>query len=328
VSKLLSEATLNHASICSGIGGDLLALEQAGVTARHRFISETDSKAAQVLDLHFPNVPNIGNFQLQSWSDDEKPQIDILSCGLPGQAHSYAKGGQPSDASEITPEMLDFVKLCQPACVVVESVKGSIGAENGRHNRRLLRGLREAGYKTAQACLDARSFGASIRSERLWTIGFLGPAGRGCGEIFTLAQGDARRAAKGEKKRSRTTARSRTRTDILHPSAIGTLMASGAGMIRTAGFGGELNSIIVQKLGRKRICRYPTRQECLRLQGFPEWWLDHIAEFPHRERLHACRLIGNAMQVQVAAFLFRRVALQLLLAKAQEAKAHSEGQHK
>lgn len=326
--KLLSRATISHASICSGIGGDILALEQAGVAAKPRFVSEVDSKAAQVLELHFPDVPNIGDFQEKNWSDHEKPQIDLLTCGVPGQAHSQAKGGQPSQVSDLTTKVLNFIERCQPTCVVIEGVKGSISAESGRHNRAFLRRLREAGYTVVQACLDARSFGAAIRSERLWTICFLGLAGKGSGEIFALAQGDARRAAQGEKKRNHLTTRSRAGTEILHPSAIGTLMASGAGMVRTAGFGGELNTIVVQKIGRRRICRYPTRQECLRAQGFPEWWLDHIPESPHREKLHACRLIGNAMQVRVAAFLVRRVILQLLLTEAQKVIVNCEGSRK
>jgi DNA (cytosine-5)-methyltransferase 1 len=102
---------------------------------------------------------------------------------------------------------------------------------------------------------------------------------------------------------------------VVHPRVSGTLMASGAGVLRPAGVGSETDFVVVTKPENDPdpehwIVRKFTPLECERLQGFPDHWTD----VPFRGKLAPdgprYRAIGNSMPCPVMAFIGQQLMEQ------------------
>lgn len=290
-------------SLCTGIGGDVAAFELAGIPHRLVAVAERDPAAAAVLSHKFPGVENLGDItQFSNWSKYHG-KIDILIAGIPCQPFSVAgkqKGAE--DRRDLTTEVAGIVQAVCPRYVFIENVTHYRTLHNGRAFRQLAEGLCQAGYAFDYRVIDAAEVVAQ-RRRRLFILGHRGDAGATPSEVFTDAESRRRRAEPFGKRQKQSRGGAFGGSAVYHPPVLGTLMASGSGLIRTGMKGHDLDFLVVQRFpDGELIVRRPSLVEALRAQGFPDDWLDGVMF--RRKPLSESRkgkLIGNAWPVPVAA---------------------------
>ena len=109
-------------SLCTGYGGLDMAVEHhyGTTTAWH---AEIDKDCSQVLDHHWPGVPNLGNLTMIDW--DQVEPVDILCAGFPCQPFSHAgKREGANDERAIFAYIADGISVLRPGIVVLENVAG------------------------------------------------------------------------------------------------------------------------------------------------------------------------------------------------------------
>ena len=187
--------------------------------------SEIDPQAASVLRRHHPDVPvvpDIHNVQLRPNS------VDVLLGGIPCQDYSVAgnRAGLAGDRGALWWEFHRIAAQSRPRIVVVENVPGLLPSDGGRSFQTIVRSLVELGFRVAWRVLDARYFGVAQRRRRVFLVGSLGDGS--CAEILFEPVGLPGSFTP------------RRETGQIAP----TLLASGAGMGRTAGIGSEHEFLI------------------------------------------------------------------------------------
>jgi len=109
-------------SLCTGYGGLDMAVEHhyGTTTAWH---AEIDKDCSQVLDHHWPGVPNLGDLTTVDW--DQVEPVDILCAGFPCQPFSTAgKREGANDERAIFAYIADAIGVLRPGIVVLENVAG------------------------------------------------------------------------------------------------------------------------------------------------------------------------------------------------------------
>lgn len=282
-------------------------------------------------DLPLEGIPNFGD--ITQINDDDLRSIghvDLLEGGTPCQSFSIAglREGLNSERGNL---MLEFCKLAERMkkinnlrFVLWENVKGVLSNDKGRAFGCLLgalsgasrpiqpptkwanSGLSTYGQSTTLTwrVFDARFFGVRQRRERIFLIADFDDRRKLAEEILFNRRSKDRFASSFSKagKEAVTGAvesshRVNTEADFVHPKTVGTLLASGAGMSRTAGVGSELDFVIVQKLNGKTLVRRLHPTECERLQGFPDEWTNVKFKGKPAKDADRYRTIGNSMAV-------------------------------
>ena len=157
------EQTLTVGSLCSGVGGDILALEPLGY--RPIWFAETDSAASTVLAHRWPDTPNLGDVKSVDWSATETP--DLLTAGYPCQPFSQAgqrKG--TNDERHLWPNIFDAIRHLRPANVLLENVRGhlTLGFDQ------VLADLASIGFDAEWGIMGSHQIGAPHRRDRLWAL--------------------------------------------------------------------------------------------------------------------------------------------------------------
>jgi len=109
-------------SLCTGYGGLDMAVEHhyGTTTAWH---AEIDKDCSQVLDHHWPGVPNLGDLTTIDW--DQVEPVDIMCAGFPCQPFSPAgKREGANDERAIFAYIADGISVLRPGIVVLENVAG------------------------------------------------------------------------------------------------------------------------------------------------------------------------------------------------------------
>ena len=109
-------------SLCTGYGGLDMAVEHhyGTTTAWH---AEIDKDCSEVLDHHWPGVPNLGDLTMIDW--DQVEPVDILCAGFPCQPFSHAgKREGENDDRAIFAYIADGIGVLRPGIVVLENVAG------------------------------------------------------------------------------------------------------------------------------------------------------------------------------------------------------------
>ncbi|WP_332119572.1 DNA cytosine methyltransferase [Azorhizobium caulinodans] len=296
-------------SLCTGMAGDAAAFAAAGIP--HRFVAyaEVDPGACAVLAHHFPGVPNLGDLKaINNWSAF-RGEVDVITAGIPCQPHSSA--GRRSglrDPRDLTQVFLEAVEGVAPSWVLVENVVGFKSSEGGRAYRLVTEGLGELGYQIGDRIIDARGW-LPQRRKRFWLLGHRGVGGRAPSEILDLAAMGGGCPAAGRALRLPPSAGASGGAAVHYPPRLGTLTASGSGLIKPGMKGAELDFLIVQEFPEiGLIVRRPTPIEALRAQGFSDHWLDNVM-FGERSLtdVERYKLAGNAWPVPVAASIFREM---------------------
>jgi DNA (cytosine-5)-methyltransferase 1 len=158
------------ASLCSGYGGLEMALRLWLGEVDVRWHAETDPGSARVLETHWPDVPNVGDFTRPGfWSDVER--CDLIAGGIPCQPFSRAgrKLGR-DDPRYLWPWMRDGIKLHRPATVVFENVEGLTQGRQRPVFDEIVSDLVSLGYDVRWLILGACAIGAAHHRHRVFLL--------------------------------------------------------------------------------------------------------------------------------------------------------------
>ncbi len=198
--------TLTKLSLFSGIGGDDIASDAAGIETV--CFVERDVNCRKVLSAHWPGVPiiedvknvntnainatrRIQRTQSEKWSNSQQYhgdgvgndtrdicdttgfRIDIISGGFPCQPHSVAglrKGA--ADERDLWGEFRRIIGEIKPRWVVAENVPGLLSTDNGKFFRGVLRDLSALGYSVGWCTFGAVDVGAWHRRDRVFIVAY------------------------------------------------------------------------------------------------------------------------------------------------------------
>ena len=166
------EATMNHFSLFTGIGGIDLAAEWAGFNTVGQV--ELAEYPYQILMKHWPEVPkfrNVKDVNRNSIRNAGIEHIDLISAGFPCQPHSLAGKRKGScDDRDLWPEVARVLSEIKPKWFLGENVKGLLSSENGRFFGTVLGDLAEMGYDVGWGSWEAARVGAPHRRERVFIV--------------------------------------------------------------------------------------------------------------------------------------------------------------
>lgn len=182
---------LTIGSLFSGYGGLDLAVAEL-FEAKVLWHVEYDKAPSQILEHHYPEIPNYGDITKVDFS--QIPKVNILTGGFPCQDLSLAgkraglKDGTRSGLWSYFAEAIDTIK---PDWIIIENVKGLLSATANSNleqcpecmgetrNQPILRALgavlgdlAELGYNAQWQNLQAAQIGAPHRRERIFILAY------------------------------------------------------------------------------------------------------------------------------------------------------------
>lgn len=163
---------MRYVSLFSGIEAATVAWEPLGFEPVA--FSEIDPFCCQLLQLKYPEVPNVGDITKVKWGK-YRGKVDIVIGGSPCQSFSIA-GKREGRAGEsgLMAEYIRAVREIRPRYFIWENVKGSLTVESGEAFRQLLSEMDNLGYGLAWRVCDAQFWGLAQRRERVFLVGSLG----------------------------------------------------------------------------------------------------------------------------------------------------------
>lgn len=173
--------SLNYLSICSGIEAASVAWHPLGWKCEG--VSEIDPFRSAVLNYHYPNVKNFGDFTEIKKNDFRKRPISLIVGGTPCASFSIAglRRGFEDDRGNLALEFIKLVDRINPKWVLWENVPGVLSSNKGRDFGSFIGGLAECGYGFAHRVLDAQyirtqRFPKAVpqRRRRVFVVGYLG----------------------------------------------------------------------------------------------------------------------------------------------------------
>ena len=228
---------MRYLSVCSGIEAATVAWHPLGWEPSA--FSEIEKFPSQVLQHHYPTVPNLGDMTKYKEWNFEQP-INLLVGGTPCQSFSVAglRKGLEDPRGNLALVYCGILDHFRPKWFIWENVPGVLSSSGGRDFGSFLGALAELGYGFAYRVLDAQYFGVAQRRRRVFVVGCLG---------------DWRSAAKvlfEPESLRRDSAPSRKAWEGFAKVA-GTLTSNGGGLNRPAGNANKLDFCI------------PTTSKCL-----------------------------------------------------------------
>lgn len=162
---------LTFSDMLAGIGGCRLAFERAGY--RCVWACEKNQSARQTYAMNFGDTP-AGD--IAGIDPGEVADHDVAVAGLPCMPFSVLgrKGGLDDPRSNVFHSMLRVLAAKRPRVVLLENVPVLARHAGGRALRFMVGCLRGLGFTVAWRVLDASSFGAAQRRQRLFVVGTRG----------------------------------------------------------------------------------------------------------------------------------------------------------
>lgn len=158
-------SALRIGSLFSGIDGLALGVQFAtlGTVAWH---AEIDPQGAQILARHWPSAPNLGDITRIVWGWHMR--VDILVGGFPCQDISQAGKGEGIDGarSGLWREIVRCICALRPGAVFVENVAALLV----RGFSRVAADLAACGYRFAWSSYSSAAVGAPHRRERIFIL--------------------------------------------------------------------------------------------------------------------------------------------------------------
>ena len=177
----MTKNRFKYLSICSGIESATVAWEPLGWEAIA--FSEIDPFCSAVLEHHYPNIINLGDFTEITKHDIQETTPDLLVGGTPCQSFSISglRKGLREDRGNLSLEFIRLAQRLHPTWLLWENVTGVLSSEGGRDFGTFLGGLAEFGYGFAYRVLDTQyvrteRFPRAIpqRRRRVFVVGYLG----------------------------------------------------------------------------------------------------------------------------------------------------------
>lgn len=171
---------MNYLSICSGIEAASVAWHPLGWECDG--VAEIDPFRSAVLNYHYPDVQNFGDFT-EIEKDDFKRPIRLLVGGTPCASFSIAglRRGLTDDRGNLALEFIKLARRLQPDWLVWENVPGVLSSNGGRDFGSFLGGLAEIGYGFSYRVLDAQFVrthrhprAVPQRRRRVFVVGYFG----------------------------------------------------------------------------------------------------------------------------------------------------------
>ena len=152
--------TISSLELCAGGGGQALGLEQAGFD--HIGLVEIEPNYCNTLNLNRPNwkvfTQDLHNF-VEHGAEAFKG-VELLAGGLPCPPFSIAgKQLGHRDERNLFPVALDLVDIIRPRAVMIENVRGILGAVFEDYRQQLKTRFKKLGYHVDWQLLNASDFG-------------------------------------------------------------------------------------------------------------------------------------------------------------------------
>lgn len=306
--------SISSLELCAGAGGQALGLEQAGF--RHDGLIEIEHHCCNTLRLNRPEWP-VFEKDLRDFAEHDGElfkKIDLLAGGLPCPPFSIA-GKQLGDRDErnLFPVALDLVDATRPRAVMIENVRGILGAVFEDYRQQLKARFEKMGYHTEWRLLNASDFGVAQLRPRVVIVAlhkaisdhFTWPAGTGSapptvGEtLYDLISERGWKDARAWKKRA----------DEIAPTIVGGSLKHGGPDLGPTRAKKAWATLCVDGRG---IADEPPARDFVgmprltvpmvaRLQGFPDDW-----KFTGRKTA-SYRQVGNAFPPPVACAVAEKI---------------------
>ena len=150
--------------VCAGAGGQAIGLHRAGF--RHLALVEIDPHAAETLRLNgartrWWKATVVHETSLIGWvPPDGLGHVDLVAGGVPCPPFSIAgKQLGHEDERDLFPAILDLVEHVQPRAVMIENVRGLLGAKFADYRTGILERLANLGYEGEWELLEAADYG-------------------------------------------------------------------------------------------------------------------------------------------------------------------------
>ena len=299
--------SISSLELCAGGGGQALGLELAGF--EHAGLVEIDHHCCTTLRYNRPEW-KVYHKDLRSFVEREADAfkgVDLLAGGLPCPPFSIA-GKQLGDSDErnLFPVALDLIDITRPRAVMIENVRGFLGAIFEDYRQQLKVNFAKLGYRAEWRLLNASDFGVpqlrprviivalrnDIADKFSWPSGTGRPPGTVGETLYDLMAENGWKGAQAWKKRA----------DAIAPTVVGGSLKHGGpdlGPTRARRAWAELGVDglgIADQAPAADFAGMPrlTVPMVSRLQGFPDEW-----QFTGR-KTPAYRQVGNAFPPPVA----------------------------
>lgn len=320
---------MNYLSVCSGIEAATVAWHHMGW--KPLGFSEIEKFPSQVLEHHYPTVPNLGDMtKYKEWNLDGT--IGLLVGGTPCQAFSVAglRQGIADPRGNLALTYVGLLDHFRPKWFVWENVPGVLSSNKGADFSAFLSAVVQCGYGFAYRVLDAQYFGIAQRRRRVFVVGCFG-SWQSAAEVLFESDCLSGNTKKGRKTREEVTTNFvPSIANCLETTCNDYSRADGFNMItqptisfdeRNIQFFSNQNYTTCPTLtatdnkGAKAVCyenhpiqnmavRRLTEVECERLQGFPDNYTNIKENCPSGPRYKA---LGNSMAVNVMKWIGERI---------------------
>lgn len=164
---------VNFLDLCSGIGGGRLGLSENGLTCVG--YCDTSKLATKTYELMFNPQNEKYYYNLKKIKTDTLPPFDLLIAGFPCQTFSVMgrKDGFDDKRGQIIFHIARILKESQPACFILENVKGLVTHNKGETLKIILNELSNAGYDVTYKVLSSIDYGVPQMRQRVYFIGIL-----------------------------------------------------------------------------------------------------------------------------------------------------------
>ena len=306
--------TISSLELCAGGGGQALGLEQAGFG--HAGLVEIEREYCDTLRLNRPAWTVFAK-DLREFVEhdaDAFKGVELLAGGLPCPPFSIAgKQLGHRDERNLFPAALDLVEITRPRAVMIENVRGILGAVFDDYRQQLKTRFEKLGYHADWKLLNASDFGVPQLRPRVVIAAlqrdishhFEWPTGTGrkpqtVGEaLYDLIKERGWKGARGWKKRA----------DDIAPTIVGGSLKHGGPDLGPTRAKRAWATLGVDGMG---IADEPPAHDFVgmprltvpmvaRLQGFPDDW-----RFSGRKTA-AYRQVGNAFPPPVARAVAERL---------------------
>lgn len=148
---------LSSVELCAGAGGQALGLERAGFF--HEALVEIDPDACATLRLNRPEW-TVHESDIQSFDPSPYKGVDLVAGGLPCPPFSIAgKQLGSKDERNLFPAALEIINEIKPAAVMIENVRGFLGAVFEDYRNELRAQLHKMGFTVDWRLLNASDYG-------------------------------------------------------------------------------------------------------------------------------------------------------------------------
>lgn len=295
-------------SMFAGIGGICLGFKNAG--GKMVWANEIDHAACETYRLNL-GEDYLVEGDIYSIDENSVPDLDILTAGFPCQAFSIAgyRKGFADERGVLFFEVMRIVKAKRPRVVFLENVKNLVGHDHGNTFKNIRECLEVEGYTLVYKVLNTSEYGNIPQNrERIYVIAFRDKADL---DNFNLPEPiestvGIRDLLSKEKQAEALyyhedhpyypkLTEAMTNRDTVYQWRRVYVRENKSNECPTLtanmGTGGHNVPLILDDYGIRKL----TPEECLRFQGFPEWY-----RFPDAmANSHKYKQAGNSVSVPV-----------------------------